>query len=346
MFCKKCGHQNPDDAKFCMSCGMAMAIVQEIKTPIQKVEIKEQSLVNNKPNAFQKILLLISLVWFVVALFYTPYKDDGEIVYDVLWANRSEKVDLLRVLMQFGLLLIATYILYHYLRRFNTLEKQPYKKLAKRELYLFFLFVFSIFACGLYLSGTNFINKKSDQKLAEQIAPIEQLIEQNSQKRKKRSAFWDEAKTVYDLGEFDNKINRYWDFLVVNMDDEEWLNRFYNSFNKKTYNYNYGNNYEKKYYVDDEFNSLKRNFSLNTPNDLKNYIRNYSLTADDFKKDEENKTASEKLNKMREEKAHLTFYNNKDFRRISLISLVVVFFLLYVLRPLFWFVKGLFTEIK
>jgi len=348
MFCKKCGKPNPDDARFCMSCGAVMSVAQKTIAATPKVNIKEprEETVANRTNAFQKILFLIALVWIVVSFFYIPYRDGKEIVFDTLWAGRSEKVDLMRAIFHFGAIFILTYLLYRYLRRFNTLEVPRYKKIARRELYLFFLFVLSVFICGAYLFSANFINKKRDQKLAEQIPPLEQKIEKNSQKRKIRSAFWDEAKTVYHLREFDNKINRYWDFLMVNMEDETWLGNFYNSFNKKTYNYYYDNNYQKKYYVDDEFNSLNRKFGLNNPNALKNFIAKNSLTTDDFKKDEENKTLGDTLNKLRDEKSRLSFYDNKDFRHISLTTLIIVFALLYILRPLIWFIKGLLTEIK
>ncbi len=344
MFCKKCGQQNPDDAKFCMSCGTAMAVVQELT--MQKIETNAVLVdtLKNKPNAFQKILLLISLVWFIVALFYIPYKEDGEIVYDVLWADRSEKIDLLRLLLQFALLFLATFFLYRYLHRYSNLEKQRYKKLAKRELILFFIFVFSVFVCGLYLFGVNFINKKRDQKLAEQIPPIEQQIEQNSKKRKIRSAFWDEALTVYHLREFDKKINRYWDFLVLNTEDPNWLISFYDSFKKRERKYFY-EDFERKYYWD-EYNSLNTRFGLDNPFKLRSFIKENALTEDDFRKDEVNKVLSEQLNKLQTEKTQLTFYGNKEIRRISLITLFIVFAALYLLRPLLWFVKGLFTEIK
>lgn len=349
MFCKKCGHQNPDDAKFCMSCGASIPIVHEPAVPISESKSASVVTTSNKPNAFQKILFLVSLLWFIVALFYIPYKDDDEIVYDTLWAGRSEKIDLLRAILQFGLLFIVTHFLYCYLRRNNSLEKHRYKKLAKRELFLFFLLVLSVFACGLYLFGTNFINRKRDKKLAEQIAPIEQKIEQNSAKRRLRQEFWNEVNSndripTYEEimhGDFDNRINRYWDFVELNMEDNEWLLKYYNSF-KPSRNippFLKENGFEVA-------NQLDIRFKLHSPNALKDFIKNNALRTEDFKKDEESKTLGETLNKLREEKLQLTFYDNKDFRRITLITLTVIFALLYLLRPLFWFVKGLLTEIK
>ena len=335
MFCKNCGSKNPDDAKFCMSCGTQMPILREQIIPKIENKITNSEIIKSKANAFQKILLLISLVWFIVALFYIPYKDHGEIVYDVLWANRSEKIDLPRVLLQLGLLFLMTYLLHRYLRLYGSLENHRYKKIARRELYLFFLFVFSVFACGIYLFSTNFINKRRDRNLAKQITATEQQIEQNAKKRKIRSAFWDEAITMYDLQEFDNKVNRLWDFMMAHTNDEGWLTKFYNGFNKPDLWTN-GSNY----------NGLQRNLQINSCQDLKLFIVNNALTEEDFKKDEENKKLNETLNKSREEKSQLTFYNNKDFRKITLITLIVVFGLLYLLRPLFWFVKGVFKETK
>jgi hypothetical protein len=372
MFCKICGQQNPDDAKFCMSCGAAMSVVKEEMTPKVENKVASVETIKSKPNAFQKILFLVSFTWFIVAIFYIPYNNDGGIDYDVLWADRSEKVNLLRVLLQFGLLFIATFLLYLYLRRYSNLERLQYKKLAKRELILFFIFVFSIIACVLYLFGGNFISKKRDQKLAEQIAPIEQKIQDNSRKKTTRAAFVKIVNRVIDLeSNYDNKINRYWDFLMINKENIRWLESYYalltieleynnplghlqnEPFNEKVSKTKVlkGKVYFKENGNWYDFGYLRKSyhlvqFSFNSPADFKLFIENNNLTAEDLKKEKENVKLNENVKKLHEKKSQITIYNNEDFRRISFTTLIIVFTLLYILRPLLWFVNGLFTEIK
>jgi uncharacterized membrane protein YvbJ len=337
MFCKKCGHQNPEDAKFCRSCGFAVADVKE-KTTL-KVESKPASIekIRQKPNALQKILLLNFLVWLIVTLFYFPYKDNGEIVYDTLWVDRSN-IDWLRVLLQFGLLFLVTFILYKYLLRYNTFEKQQYKKIARRELYLFFAFVFTIFVCGLFLFGRNYVNKKRDLQLAEKISPLKQTIQEISRKKITRSEFINVVNDLVNLEKnYDNRINRFWDSLTLNKEKYPWLELRYFYFTttlKKN----------DPLGLDQALRAQRiANMGINSPLDLKRFIENNTLTEEDFKKEKE---TLETINKITEERTHLTLYENREIRKISLITLALVFCILYLLRPLFYFIKELFAEIK
>lgn len=375
MFCKKCGHQNLEGAKFCMSCGSGMPLIQEAKTSTANTKIKDEFPITlrNKPNAFQKIGLLVSLTLFVFAFFYIPYKANRGIIYDVLWSDRAERVDLFIVFIQFSFLFVITYSVYRYLSRFNALEKTQYKKLAKRELYLFFFLVFCLIICGLYLCGINYINKTRNENLTESIAQFDRQIKQNSEKRNLRLLFWETVKTetLYDLSEFNNSINQYWDFLLINLDNEDWLNEYYSNLSEwKVYYHPEKRKLYGKYelrrlgYFQDEIDravangSLKREpsisntrvlekkFGIHSSNDLRKFIQTNALIEEDLKKDAENVALSKKLNKLREKKAQLTLYSNKDFRRIGVTFYIIVFASLYVLRPLFWYVKGLFAEIN
>jgi len=333
MYCKQCGHQNPKDAKFCMNCGVALETTTEPPVTISKDNNSSSEVSVNTPNAFQRILVLVSLVWFIVGLFYIPFKYYRDIVFDVLWSDRDEKIDLTRAILQFGFLFLITFFVYRYLNRFNRLDKKQYKKLAKRELVFYLIFLFSLFSCGIYLFGKNYINKERNESLTVQIAPLEQRIEKNSKKWTLRQLFWDANYEEFDVSQFEGRVNRLWDRLLFRMDDDKWMTKYYNSFTKKTA-------------LNDDYNILQEKIGVSSPVQLKEFLKNNTLNEQDFKNAEENKTLGQQLNKLRDEKAQLTFYSNQDIRRISLLVLLLSFVVIYLIRPLFWFIKGLFTEIK
>lgn len=317
-----------------------------------------------RPNAFQKILFLIYFFLFLLCcVFYVPFRDfqgryKTEIVYDAIWSGNSN-IDLYRIGIYILILGTSFYFLYKFLNRMNDLEPDRYKKSAKKELFVFIIFISGILLCLTYQIGTNWINQFRKKSLTEKIEKTQTLITEKSVKRSTRSSFWSATQAAFasnvmvtkgddtyrvsnwdvrnaeregysrmeplmNLNDFDNNIQTFWRHLLNHKDNPDWLNSFF-------------------FYFSD--NHLKE-FNIKNENELKVFIENNNYNDDDFKKQEEVKVLTTELNSYQTKKDSLTFYQDKDIRRITLIFLAILFGILYLARPLILFIKGIFLELK
>lgn len=349
MFCKNCGYQNTETSKFCRNCGLPIIVHldEKVEGVSETVFVNPRKQVKSPVNVFQKLLLLISLLWFIVLLFFIPYKEDDEIVYDTLWADRSD-VNWIMALLQFSLLLVVSIWAFYLLKRLNTINKDKYKLLAKREFVLFVLLSLSIILPGVILSGINYITKRNIISLEADITELNMKISSTTTKVDKRAQFWKVAAEHYDMNEFNNNVGLYWNYLIANVENETWLSNYYNSF--KVY---LGIPYYKKGEVDSSkiidaliLNHLKSSLGIASPVDLKSFLIENILFDEDIKRDKEKKRWINDSVELRKEINNSVIYTNSDFRRISLISFLFFFSILYLVRPLLWFVKGIINEIK
>jgi hypothetical protein len=317
-----------------------------------------------KPNAFQKILALIYLVVLAVCcIFYVPFRNthgryETEIVYDAILSDNSN-IDLYRIGIYLLVLSVTFYFLYKYLNKMSDLEPSLYKRKAKNELIVFILFVLSIAVCLTYLISSNTINQIKKKSLTKDIQKAQNLVAEKSTKKVIRSRFWDESqrnfrynvmvtkggdtyrinsydlrsferdgythvRSLLDFDDFDNNIQTYWETLIKSKDNYDWLSSFY-------------------FYFSD--NSLKQ-FNIKNTDDLKKFIEANDYNDEDVKKQEEVKVLTTDLNAYQAKKDALTFYQDKDIRRITLICLTILFGILYVARPLILFIRGIFVELK
>ena len=317
-----------------------------------------------KPNAFQKIIALIYLVLIsVCCIFYVPFRNahgryETEIVYDAIWSNNSN-IDLYRIGIYLLVLSITFYFLYNYLNKMGDLEPSLYKRKAKTELIVFIVFVLSISVCLTYLISSNGINQMRRMSLTKDIQHTQNLITEKTAKKSVRSRFWDVSKNEFsynmmitkgndtyrirkyefrnaeregyspvkrliDFDDFDNNIQTYWETLIKSKDNREWLSDFYFYFSDNTLN----------------------QFNVKNLNELKNFIEVNDYNDEDVKKQEEVKVLVTDLNSYQIKKDALTFYQDKDIRRITLIFLTILFGILYVARPLILFIRGIFVELK
>lgn len=286
-----------------------------------------------RPNAFQKILSLVYLCLIAVScVFYVPFRNmhgryDTEIVYDAIWSDNSN-IDLYRIAIYLLVISVTFYFLYRYLNRMNDLEASTYKRKAKRELITFIVFISAISLCLLFLIGSNITNQLRRKSLITDIQNTQTLIAEKSAKREAkkaiRSNFWDESRKTFNLDEFENNVQNYWERLIKQKAADAWVSSFYEKF---------------------PTNNLKQ-FGINNPVDLKHFIEVNAYDDDDVQKQEEVKALSVDLNTYQTKKDSITFYQDNDIRRITLIFLTILFGILYIGRPLILFIKGIFTELK
>ncbi len=67
MFCYKCGHKNPDDAVFCMKCGV------KVEPEIQNPAPGQESKTNNKP-VFTAILIILGIILIGPLMMFFAFK--------------------------------------------------------------------------------------------------------------------------------------------------------------------------------------------------------------------------------------------------------------------------------
>jgi hypothetical protein len=241
----------------------------------------------------------------------------------------------------------------------SDLEPSIYKRKAKNELIIFIVFVSGIAICLIYLIGTNAINQIKRKSLTDDIEKTQNLIAEKTTKKTTRSKFWDECKYAFtnnlmvtkgndtyrikaydllnaehdgytqvksliDFDKFDNNIQKLWQTLIKFKDNYEWLNSFY-------------------FYFDD--NSLKQ-FGIKNTDDLKKFIEVNDYNNEDFKRQEEVKGLTVELKLYQAKRDALTFYQDNDIRRISLVCITFLFIILYLARPLILFIKGIFVELR
>jgi hypothetical protein len=208
------------------------------------------------------------------------------------------------------------------------LDETVYKKKAKLELVIFIVFISGIVMCLLFLIGSNAINQVQKKSLTSEIQKTQSVISEKLAKREAkkeiRSRFWDYSKYTFNLDEFDNNVQNYWRTLMRSKDNEVWFTSFYGKF--PTY-------------------TLKE-FDITTPNHLKRFIENNAYDNDDIIKLEEAKVLQEELSPKISKMNSLTFYQDTEIRKIVFVCLAILFGLLYIVRPLLLFIKGIFNELR
>jgi hypothetical protein len=213
--------------------------------------------------------------------------------------------------------------------------------------------------CLIFLIGSNFITQTKKKSLSENIQKIQLSIDDKTTKKILRNNFWNESKNAFtnkimvtngketylinkydlrkaerngysrlknliDFDGFNNNIQSYWETLIGHKQDNEWLSSFFLYFPE---------------------NSLDQ-FNIKNTDDLKTFIEVNTYNNEDVKKQEEVKTLTTELNLYQTKNGGLTLYQYSDIRRITLICLAILFGILYVVRPLIIFIKGIFIELK
>ena len=156
--------------------------------------------------------------------------------------------------------------------------------------------------------------------------------------------FWKLAGTIYDLDGFSNNINKYWLFMLANMNDDGWLKDYYNNYYRISISARYRARINNT--VPEKSNVLAENLGLSSPEELKRFILDNSFKEEDKKADLNTKELVRRNQEIQSEKDNLNVYKNTDIRKANLILIIGLFILIYLLRALLYFIKSLFAEIK
>lgn len=315
-------------------------------------------------NAFQKILSLIYLILVTVCcVFYVPFHikqggNQNQVIYDSIWSD-NQNIDIYRIGIYILVLSIIFYFLYRLLNTMNDLEVSVYKKKAKSEFRILLIFILGIIICLLFLTGNNLINYFRKNLLSTKIENNKRLItieQSNSLK-----AFLDvDQKNVDRL----DKIFKLYNNLLKDgytVENLGTVDKFTSAISDsaradKIYSNLISDGYtEKNLGTKDDFLSTfsqkeltLAEFAAKIKAEYKEYanIDDSTLMSDIIHKQERVKMLTEQISVYYLKQDSFAFYSLQDFRSITLIWLVISFGLLYLVRPLFLFIKGIYTELK
>jgi len=282
-----------------------------------------------KINVFQKILsLLYLIIILIICIFFIPFKKsidkfDTKVIFDAIWTDNSN-IDLYRLFLMLFPLSIIFYFIFIYLSKINVDDQSSYKNKAKTEVRIFVVFILSLVATVLIFIFINLVNHIRVNIIDNKVYSTNLFINENSVKLNARRDFFISSKYYYNLEEYDNNVSKYWDFLMKSKNDDDWLNYYYDNF---------------------DVNTLME-FDINNPTELHLFIVKNSFTAKDWENFKIIENLKEDLNVIMEKRSSIYFYNYQDIRYYLLLVFVLLFVSIYILRPIYFFLKGLLYEVS
>lgn len=297
-----------------------------------------------KLNIFQKITFLVyTSIIILICVYFVPYHGTQNYLGPMMENYESDSSYHSNILdegfgsmsyLRFTIYLVIPgllfYFIFWYLEKMNSLEVNFYKKKARRELYVFFLFASIILTSILFLCGKNEYSEFEEATLKSEISKINNSFDLLRGELNKRPPFVYEILND-DVDEYGIKIKKPAEKL--NLD----LNGYYVAFLK-----NVDNVLKKTNNI--RFSVIRRTqlegnikqliYSESSSEDLNKMIIDY---VELFSEDGIKKT------KFEFELKELNFYNIK-FNVVFVF--LASFILLYIIRPLFSMFKGMLIEVS
>lgn len=263
-----------------------------------------------KLNEIQKIVLTLYVIIFTgICLFYLPFYS-GE--YNTIWSD-SGKVDLSKLGILILILSIIFFTAIKFSESFNKFDDIMKKKILKKELKIFLIFLLINLSFLLYFYLNNGINYLSEIKLIDKINSNKLEIKNSFIKKETRREFWDYVSNKYNMSEFNNKIGDLWDFMQKNKDDENWVTYYLSNFDK----------------------DVIIKFKIKNSVEFREFIENNILEEADFLKERNNVfLESENIEKTTELK-QISYYSSELIRIYMVYIFLSSIFILYILRIFF-----------
>lgn len=290
-----------------------------------------------KQNIFQKIAFLVYIsIILLICIYFVPYQNKNNYTFhSSIMSDGYGIMSYFRFLIYLFIPTLSFYFIYKYLDGMNSLESSVYKKKAKRELYVFFVFIGLVIGSILFLYVKNEYSEIRKERLKSQISEINYSFDKLRNELSKRppldlSGAQDILKENVD--EYGIKIKKPTEKLDLDLSGYyyETYKENLNEVLKKTLNIRF---------------SMIRRKQLET--NIKELIDNRS-SSDDLNKMivDYVKIFSEngiKNTTLELELKELNFYNIK----LNVIfAFLGSFILLYIVRPLFSMFKGMLKEVR
>ena len=281
-----------------------------------------------KPNIFQKIAFLVYIsIILMICIYFVPFYYDHGISYSNILSQEYGEMKYFRFLIYTIIPTLFFYFVYKYLEEMNSLELITFKIKAKKELYIFFIFISIIIGTLLFLNGKNEYSEIKKNALENEITETDNELnkadqyfqnefEINVSKEDENNNFIPPSDAIeviekrphLDLTAGNKILNEskvLLDYFATieakpNLSDKELLQKF------------------------PEFNN-----KLSVLNRVKNYYENQKKID----------TYKNQLNK-------LVFYNSIEIKNNIVFIFFASFILLYIVRPLSSILKGMLKEVN
>lgn len=297
-----------------------------------------------KINIFQKITFLIyTSIIILICVYFVPYHGTQNYLGPMMENHASDSSYHSHILdegfgsmscLRFAIYLFIPgflfYFIFWYLKKMNSLEVNFYKEKAKRELYVFFLFISINVGMILFLYVKKEYSEFKESTLKRDISKIDNSFDLLRGELNKRPPF------VYEI--LKDEVDEYGIKIIkpsqkLNLDLNVYYLAFLKNFNnvlKKTSNIRFSVIRRTQL----EGNIKQLIYSKSSSEDLNKMIIDY---VELFSKDGIKKT------KFEYELKDLNFYNIKS--NVVFVFLAS-FIILYLIRPLFSIFKGMLKEVR
>lgn len=144
-----------------------------------------------KPNIFQKIEFLVYLsIIILICIYYVPYQSNNYYTFHSNIMNDGYgTMSYFRFLIYLVIPTLSFYFIYKYLDGMNSIEPIIYKKKAKKELYVFFIFIGVVMGSILFLYVKNNYTEIKKERFKSQISVINNSFDNLREDLSKRPSF-------------------------------------------------------------------------------------------------------------------------------------------------------------
>lgn len=306
-----------------------------------------------KPNIFQKIAFLVYIsIILMICIYFVPFYYNHGISYSNILSQEYGEMKYFRFLIYIIIPTLFFYFVYKYLEEMNSLDLITFKIKAKKELYIFFIFISIIIGTLLFLNGKNEYSEIKKNALENKITETDNELNKAYQyfqnnfnlevlrevqndnfipptdgtvaKRKRPPLYLTSANKI--LRESKNSsisislpLPKQYKLLPTKENIDKVLLDYFATIKAKP-------NLSDKEFLQKfpEFNN-----KLSVLNSVKNYYKNHKKID----------TYKDQLNK-------LVFYNSIEIKNNIVFIFFASFILLYIVRPLFSILKGMLKEVN
>ena len=127
-----------------------------------------------KQNIFQKIAFLVYIsIILLIFIYFVPYQNKSNYTFhSSIISDGYGIMSYFRFIIYWVIITSSFYFIYKYLDGMNSLESSVYKKKAKRELYVFFVFIGLVIGSILFLYVKNEYSEIRRERFKSQISEI------------------------------------------------------------------------------------------------------------------------------------------------------------------------------
>lgn len=315
-----------------------------------------------KINILQKIAFLVYIsIILLICVYFVPYQNNTNYTFhSSLSSDGYGTMSYFRFLIYLIVPTLSFYFVLKYLEGMNSLESCAYKKKAKRELYLFFVFISVVIGTILFLYGKNEFAENKKNTLRNEISKVEKELNNVNQYFQKDSNIdmSQETRNNNFNPPSDGTVTKKPPFnpdvhydVVVEKKGKHLLNK-----KDHTLLVNLLTKYAEEGATDDDMIRF-RNIFVNEIIDKKEKANKelIQIIKDMVNEGEPERNIISLVNSYDElvkkenlelKLKNILIYNGEEIKDNIVFMFLVSFILLYIIRPLFSMFKGMLKEVR